>query len=152
ARVPQISARRTRMRVTLAGLCWVIAAAALWAAGERKPEARTLEPMLAQKYALALLRTSGLVAQEYVRPVPRAELIRAGLAGLYEAAKLPAPASLAEDVRRADDKDEKLLTLMQTTRARVGDLGPLKDPNDILASLRAMTRVLDPYSTVVTTD
>ena len=139
------------MRIAGTGLGWLVGAVLL-AADAGKPDAKPVEPIKAQKYALAVLRTSGFVTEQYVRPIERAELVRAALEGLYEVARQPVPASLAAAVRRAADKDETLLAFIQQSRERLGDVEALREPNDVLASLRGMVRGLDPHCAVVATD
>lgn len=136
------------MRFAAAGLLVLVSSATLVAIDlGRKPES-----VQAQRFARALLPTSGLVSQQFVRPVSRADVVRAALEGLYEAAGQPAPASLSDDVRRADANDMDLVAFLRQTREQLGNPEPLRELKDILAALRGMTRVLDAHCGPVTAD
>src|SRR4051812_24909485 len=54
----------------------------------------------ALNYAQQLLSLSPQVAAPYAPPVDRAALLEAALAGLFEAARQPAPAGLRAELRR----------------------------------------------------
>jgi carboxyl-terminal processing protease len=134
------------------------------AAPSRTPAARAE----AQAFACQLLDVTGQVAEQYVRPVSRADLLLPALAGLYEGARRPVPADLAARVRRAaaaavDPRGERppgsalslgdqrpLLELIARVHEDVGDAESLRGRNPLLVCCQAMARSLDPYSGVVT--
>lgn len=100
-------------------------------------------------FARQLYHTLGLVSEQYVRPVPRDALIGAALRGLYEAARVPVPASLEANLRRAKD-EQQLFELITNVRADLGDVEALRGSEAMRVSCTALTRVLDPHSVVVT--
>src|SRR5437588_1360384 len=98
------------MRWLRNGFCALALVTTVAAAAEigGKASPKPLDGERAQRYALALYRVTNHVEMEYVRPLPRADLVCAGLQGLYEAARVPVPATLPADVRQADS-EEKLI-------------------------------------------
>jgi carboxyl-terminal processing protease len=102
----------------------------------------------AETYAQLLDYTAHAVADRYIRPVPRTQLLAAALKGLYEAAGEPVPGSLQADLGKAKTEPE-LLRVLARARARLGDPEPLRNDGALLVSCRAMARTLDPYSAVV---
>jgi carboxyl-terminal processing protease len=107
----------------------------------------------AQNYSHQLLYLADQVAEHYIRPVSRQELLLAALQGLYEAARVPVPGNLSPDLERAAraaNADQELLTLMSRWRESLGDPEPLRGNHALLASCRAMMRMLDPYSGIIT--
>jgi carboxyl-terminal processing protease len=76
-------------------------------------------------------------------------LIFAGLKGLYEAAQVPVPISLKADVEAAKSDDARL-ALLTLTREKLGDLQSLRGTGALVASVRAMCKTLDPYTTLMT--
>jgi carboxyl-terminal processing protease len=102
----------------------------------------------AVSYAHQLLFITQNVADQYVRPVSRADLLVAALNGLYEAAHLPMPGSLEGEVRTAAT-DGEVLALLARTRESLKEGEPLPGPEALLASCRGLCRALDPYSAVV---
>jgi carboxyl-terminal processing protease len=109
----------------------------------------------AQEYAQQLVIVAAEVGERYVRPVPSQALFRAALHGLYEAARVPIPASLDTDLKAVLDKTttegdlQGLVAFLARTRAGLGDPEVLRGPNALLVSCEAMVRALDPYSAVV---
>src|SRR5947209_17233591 len=142
------------MRSTLACsaallLCGILAAAPMIVAtktgGSADKEQLRAE---AEAYAQQLLAVAVHVSERYVRPVPQADLVFAGLSGLYETVRLPIPPSLQAEVHRAAGPSE-LQPLITQARLRVGESDLLQGPEALLVSCRAMTKSLDPYSGVV---
>jgi C-terminal peptidase prc len=84
------------------------------------------------------------VDQHYVKPVPRAALSEAALAGLFEAAREPLPPGLRADLAQAKD-DSQFQYLMATARERLGDVEALRGQQAVMASLRSLPRALDVY-------
>lgn len=103
----------------------------------------------AQEFAQQLSYTLSLVAQQYVRPVAGEELLGAALRGLYEAARVPVPAGLDAELKRATTEKEQL-ALLSRCRQQLGDVEPLRSGGAMRAACQGLTRVLDPHSVVVT--
>ncbi len=101
----------------------------------------------ARQYTNVVFQFIRRVHQEYVRPVPLATLTTAALEGLYEAAQERLPKQLRQALDTAQTGD--LPRLILSARAKLGDREALRDQKDILASLRALPRVLDPYCGLV---
>lgn len=102
----------------------------------------------AEVFAPILLNVSKQIAECYVRPVPRYELLYAALSGLYERGQRQPPATLHKDCELAPD-EESLLRLVLLVREDIGDAPGLHGTHPLLICCQAMTRVLDPYSNVV---
>ncbi len=141
------------MRRPLACLLLMAGAGALFAAGrilDRTPADNRLsaETAEAQNYGQQLLYVMTQVAEQYVRPVNRADLAVAALHGLYDAVRVPAPPGLDREARQATS-DQALLALLARTRLSLGNPEELRGSDDILVSCRALTRCLDPHSAVV---
>jgi carboxyl-terminal processing protease len=102
----------------------------------------------AQQYAVQLLYHANAVSEQYVRPIPVAELLRTALQGLYVAARVPVPGGLDADLRRPLS-DPELVQFLARLREKLGDVEPLRGPNALLVSCEAMCRCLDRYSAVV---
>ncbi len=128
-----------------------------------------------RKYAQQLGHLTEQISQSYVRPVPREDLLEAALVALYQAARRSPPRDLKAQVRQAvslsstlraqsggiggeelssvdgppADPVEKLLARL---REEVGEAEALRGQNPLLLSCKALTRVLDPYSGVVTAE
>lgn len=129
----------------------------------------------ARKYAQQLHFLIEQVSNQYIRPVTREDLLEAALTGLYQAARRSPPHDLRAQIRQAvslsgmmrnqvqavqafaqppsdrapTDPVEKLLVRL---REEVGDPAALEGQNVTLLSCKAMTRVLDPHSGVVTAE
>ncbi len=136
------------MRCILA--CWcVLLCGGTVPAAPRSPDTRPQGPPLshdeAQNFALQLKTTLDLVARQYARPVERADLVVAALRGMYQAVGTPAPRHLADDVKKADPADNKLVELITLTRERLGSAPALAGTKDLEVSLWAVLRALDPY-------
>src|SRR5262249_16877777 len=106
----------------------------------------------AQEYAEQLTTVVlNTISQRYVRPVTPGQLLYAALSGLYEAAHVPVPPILQAEVDQATNPRERML-LAYRVREPVGNPQALRGSRALLASLRALTRVLDPYSVLVTNE
>jgi len=108
----------------------------------------------AQQLNYVIAGQSGIV-NSYVPPTDRdasppsgKDLAAAALEGLYEAARVPMPASLPARVQKTANEQE-LVELLAQTRRGLGNPEALRGSNALLVSVRAMTRRLDPYSVVV---
>ncbi len=140
------------MRCVLA-LCLLLATGILLVAGPVRPvpvpePAAAAKPLEEQQFATQLFAVQAQIAELYVRPVPADEIAYAALAGLYDAARLPVPAKLREDVRSAV-ADQSLILLYIETRKQVGAVEALQGPKALLVACRAIARSLDPYCDVV---
>jgi carboxyl-terminal processing protease len=103
----------------------------------------------AEEFARQFSYTLGQVAEQYARPVERHDLFVAAVRGLYEAAREPVPAGLDADLQRATSEPDQL-ALLTRVREQLGNQEPLRGAGATLAATRALTRVLDPHSVVVT--
>lgn len=103
----------------------------------------------ANHYAQHLDYTINVIVEDYVRPVTRADLLTPALAGMYEAAGVAAPPSLAADIQAAKT-DQQQIELMRQTRKKLGNVEALKGTNALVVSVRAMCKSLDPYSALMT--
>jgi C-terminal peptidase prc len=99
-------------------------------------------------YAQNLESTISIIVDEYVRPVSREELTFASLRGLYDAARVPVPASLKSEIKSADT-DAARLSLLVKTRKSLGNQESLRPPADLVASINAMCKTLDPYTSLI---
>jgi carboxyl-terminal processing protease len=132
-----------------------------------------------ETFAQNLLGAVNLIAEIYVRPVPRTELLQTALAGLYEAAGRPVPRDLSRRIARAEKQAEEranaeanhhppgpvvqalaprrnivlderpLLDLIRGVRAEVGKDAEREGEEPLRLCCRAMLRALDPYSDVI---
>jgi C-terminal processing protease CtpA/Prc len=132
---------------------------ALAATFDRRPRHDAGAPARAQAYAQQLTLVVLEIVQTYVPPSapdrPPApgpsskELVRAGLEGLYEAAGVPLPVAVAERLRKAPSDDD-VLAAVAAARLDLGDPASLRDKDALLVSVRAMSRLLDSHSSVLT--
>ena len=142
------------MRRTLVALSWLLCPASLVAApapaGQpAAPPAGQAQLQAAREYVQNLSVVLEAVEEYYVRPVRRADLIEAALAGLYEAAGVPVPGDLKAAVKKAE-KDNALGPLLLKARADLGNPEALQGQRALLASCRAMLRSLDPFCSIAT--
>jgi carboxyl-terminal processing protease len=116
-----------------------------------RPELHAEAEMYGQQLVLAVAQ----VNERYVRPVDTRALLRAALRGLYEAARVPVPASLDADLKRVfaeatpQTELQVISRFVAQTRESLGDPEPLRGPNALLVSCEAMVQLLDPHSGVV---
>lgn len=114
----------------------------------------------AKEYAQRLLSIARNVSDQYLRPVPMQDLVLAALTGLYDAARQPMPKTLPEDVKKAAPFlahgnpsyyvfNEESVLLLARARESLGFKEPLKGHEALAASIRGMTKALDPYSVLV---
>jgi C-terminal peptidase prc len=85
------------------------------------------------------------MVKQYARPVARPDLLTAALRGLYEAAGSTVPTSLAAEVKKTQDADNKVVELIQRHRMRLGNVVALRGERAMEVSLWAVLRALDPY-------
>jgi C-terminal processing protease CtpA/Prc len=144
------------MRRTSLALGWLLCPAALVAAPVPASKPATTAPAneaqiqaAARDYAANLSAILDAVDQYYVRPVRRADLVEAALAGLYEAAGVATPGDLKERVKKAE-KDDAVVPLLIKARADLGNVESLQGRKALLASGRALLRALDSFCTLAT--
>jgi carboxyl-terminal processing protease len=142
------------MRRWLIALAWLLCPAPLLAAPA--PAGQSAAPATQQQiqaaardYARDLPRIVETIQRTYVREVRPEDLYEAALTGLYEAAQVPVPATLKTRLAKAEQAPSFEAVLTQV-RASLGNPEALQGQRAILVSCRAMMRVLDPFSTVVT--
>lgn len=131
-------------------------------------------PGEAQQYAESLGYAMNVIQEGYVRQVFRSELVSSSVAGLYEAARVPMPRRLQTQLHQLSVKEglpffldlatarfqvipliesiqnKELTDLLVQARENLGDLEVLRGQGDLLASVRAICKNLDPYSGLVT--
>jgi len=116
----------------------------------------------ARRFAIDVASVLDQVADGYVRPVPREKLYEAALAGMHVLARRPVPAALAADVRKA------VAAPPPPNLGRTGTAAPCEPREDLLAracqslglsrhdathaACRAVARLLDPHSGLVTAE
>src|SRR5262249_23251410 len=125
-------------------------------------------------YPQNLLRIIETIEGNYIRPVSRVDLVVSALSGLYELSGESPPESLradadravrAKDVQRLIDSTRKgpslpaeqpdetaVLRLIERTRKQPEIVRRINDEDALLASCRAMVRLLDPYCEVLIGD
>ncbi len=142
------------MRHTMLAMAWLLCPAGLLAAPVPSGQSPGAKPIsearlqaAARDYGQHLTQILELIESNYVRPVNRAELVERALAGLYEAAGAPVPDTLRADIKKAAPRFDALAT---RTRQSLGLVEGLHGRKALIASCRAMMRVLDPFCTVVT--
>ncbi len=132
-----------------------------------------------EMFALFMLEAVNWVAEIYVRPVSRAELLQSALTALYESARRPVPRDLRHRIERAEKEaaalsrsaanvppplvpalaprrppmadDRPLLNLLRDVRADLGRVENLGGADPLRVGCQAMLRSLDPYSGVIST-
>ena len=143
------------MRTSLCLACWLIGTSTMAVAPlvRHKSPVPTAE---AEWFAQSLYDIVDQVSRLYIRAdqpdapdaVSENELCEAALEGLYEAAGLPIPGSLAARVRSAQQPVE-LRALIRSTRLALGNREVLRYSGALRVAMLAMTRALDDASTVV---
>jgi carboxyl-terminal processing protease len=136
--------RGEKMRGMLA-LAWIISFLISSSLAADAPSKKDVE---AVNYARNLDYAINIITEDYIRSVPRADLINAALMAMYEAARIPAPASLRTDIEAAKD-DQKQIELLAETRKKLGDVEALKGNNALIVSIRGMCKSLDPHTSLI---
>jgi C-terminal peptidase prc len=137
------------MRKILAGATVLILLGAFLQAAENetvtdRPATQSANAVYTQNLDYAIT----MIADEYVRPVSRSDLLFAALSGLYETAKVPIPASLRTDTEAAKT-DSARIALISKTREKLGDGDSLRGTAALIASIQAMCKTLDPHTTIM---
>jgi carboxyl-terminal processing protease len=131
----------------LAGLSVMLWVGPLPADEERKQPKPAVPPLPraeAAAFAQHLDVAIHIIVEDYVRPVSRHQLLLAALTGLYEAARVPIPASLSADVQNAKTEQQRL-ELIVRSREKLGNRSALQGSKALEVGVRAMCRLLDPY-------
>jgi carboxyl-terminal processing protease len=139
------------MRATLALVGMMLCCGAVEAAGTRSPVKAAglpLDPIEASNYAQPVNNTIATITAQYVREVSPQDLLLAALTGLYEAARLPVPATLSAQAAKAVTEQDRL-ELLTRVRQDLGRIEPLQGSNAFLISVRAMIQTLDPHTAVI---
>jgi carboxyl-terminal processing protease len=160
------------MRVWLVLSAWLLGVALAPAAprpgglpSPRRSPPRTEARLFAQQLLGALCQ----VENAYFKEVKRVHLAHVALCGLYEGARRPIPRGLRARVERAvagagpavgpdgiplppPPGGDPLARLFRQVREEVGDAEGLRGQVPLVVCCQAMTRLLDPHSTVVSAD
>jgi len=116
---------------------------------DHKPPGPPVSHPEADDYATQLLEISQVIVAKYIRPISREDLLSAALGGVYEAARVPLPHSLAPEVRKAAASEDELRKYLARTRQRLGNPESLRGPLAVQVSLAGMVQALDPYCAVL---
>jgi C-terminal peptidase prc len=131
----------------IGGFLVCLAAGPLWAANPSgtAPAVAPHVKAQAQSYAAQVMSAVDYIHRNYVREVKEVAIVEAAIQGLYETAREPLPAGLKTDLERARTRADWELILI-SAREHLGDPDELRDNKSLLISLKAIPRVLDPYS------
>jgi carboxyl-terminal processing protease len=129
----------------------VLLLAAAVCPGAPRPAAPTTAGPPAQQFAVQFLNVAQQVNTQYLRPVPVPDLVHAAVTGLYEKARIPAPADLRQRVDAANARGE-LVLVIQEAHARAADPLAALGRDPMTVACQAMFRSLDPYSAVIGPD
>jgi C-terminal peptidase prc len=136
------------MRRTFTGFMVLILATPVWAVNPG--EAPRSTPQLraqAQAYANQIVQFTDYVVAHYYQPITHATLLKAALAGLYEAEREPLPAGLRDDLVGAKSASDRV-RIVAAARERLGNADAIQGQKGLTLSVQALSRALDPYSGV----
>ncbi len=89
------------MRTLLCCVATLVCGSYLHAAGNASDDLpKTVSPE-ARTYAVRLFGTANQISEDYIRPVAMEELMLAGVAALYEAARVPLPIRVRDEVKKS---------------------------------------------------
>jgi carboxyl-terminal processing protease len=108
------------------------------------PEAMAVGDQFARQLGVIIQ----MVSREYARPVETADLYPATIAGLYDVARRPHPATLLRDLKAAKTEAERL-EIVKRARAELHGVPGLDEGRDLVAAVSALTPVLDPHSVLI---
>lgn len=124
------------------------------------PAQQPADPLACRNYALELGRAVNQISAIYVKPVSPLSLYLAALNGLYRQANQPFPASVKADLEKClkdympqfdgEEPDPQTVAVIARARVSLGNPKALQSPADLVASLQAMFRELDPHSGLIT--
>ncbi|MCS6851353.1 MAG: S41 family peptidase [Gemmataceae bacterium] len=97
------------------------------------------------KFARDLFTVLNEIAEVYVRPVERADLVRAAVAGLYEVVRQPVPPRLLAEIDQASTQLE-LMSILTRAHGNLAAAEELSGNQALIVSLRAVARALDPHT------
>jgi carboxyl-terminal processing protease len=139
------------MRLTLACLLVLLGWSFLPAASII-PEDKPLGPPLGRRevanYVQQLNYAIQQITQMYIRPKSQEELARAALEGLYQAARVPLPSTLAARLEK-EVRQGTLAQFLYEIRENLGNPESLRGSKDLQVSLQAIVQILDPYCAVL---
>jgi carboxyl-terminal processing protease len=139
------------MRSALA-ICWCLAAGTLLAAPVPNlptlPAGPTQATDLNPSEARQLTAAVNQIAEQYVRRVLPQHLMLTALSGLYEAARMPVPARLREQVLGVEN-DEQQLAVVAQVLADAQKAEALQGRKAMHVAVQAMLRTLDPHSVLI---
>ncbi len=101
----------------------------------------------ADTFAPILLQFISQVQSQYVREVPKEELLFAALSGLYEAVSQPIPEGLRAQLTRTTETE--LLSLIRRLRTDLGESETIRGRNAFVVCAGSLQKVLDPHSSLV---
>src|SRR5262245_12160671 len=134
------------MRRTVVGLGLLLFASLAPVAGpDRAPPVSSDVRSQANAYANQMIATFQYVQNSYFRKVSASALAEAGVTGLYEVAREPLPSGMKADVGRGQNLDD-VRPLLVAARERLGNVEAVGGQSAIHVSIKALTRVLDPYT------
>jgi C-terminal peptidase prc len=134
------------MRRTVVGLGLLLLASLAPAAGpDRSPHVSSEVRSQANAYANQMIAAFQHIQNNYFRKVSASSLAEAAVTGLYEVAREPLPSGTKADLGRAQTLDD-VRPLLVAARERLGDAEVIGGQNAIYVSIKALTRVLDPYT------
>lgn len=134
------------MRRTVVGLGLLLfAPLSLAAAPDRAPPVSSDVRSQANAYANQMIATFQYIQNTYFRKVSAAVLAEAAVTGLFEVAREPLPSGMKADLGRAETLDD-VRPILVAARERLGDAEAVRGQAGVLVSIKALTRVLDPYT------
>jgi len=122
----------------------------------------------AKQFARQLRALCNQIATNYIREIRREELLEAGLRGVYEAARCQPPRDLGSRIRQAvslaslleGSRSDAALgggslacpiePLLEQLREQIGQPPALAEQNALIVACKAISRLLDPHSGLVT--
>ncbi|MGE3808975.1 MAG: PDZ domain-containing protein, partial [Gemmataceae bacterium] len=138
------------MRAELSGVVCILVGATLALStndANAPKEVPAVRPEEAAVFATQLHHVAGEIADRYVRPVERGDLICTGLKALYKKAGVPEPPVLESG--KLPEAEGELIPLIAKLRLELGNPEAIKGNDGLLFCLRAIVDGLDPYSAVL---
>jgi carboxyl-terminal processing protease len=153
---------------TFLALAAAAAAAPRGVAPARNPSVEAVVSPETAAFAQNLFQVVNYVQMYYVRPVEVADLLRAALGGLYEAARIPVPRDLHARLRKAPVErpdgagmvprgaraptipTPEVMAVIHRAYEETAGSGRLEGQKPLLVACREMARSLDPHTAVIT--
>lgn len=121
----------------------------LGAARHDRSSSSPLKDSEAETYAENLLTfVINPVAENYVKPIPQADLLYAALAALHEQAHAPIPSAVRAEIGSAKSELDRI-ALVKRYRSSLGNNPALAGNNALLVSIRGLTKILDPHTVLI---